>query len=64
MSYFYEIRTPEKVIVKRKGGFATIDATKTAARENAKRMKNTCQPDRPDIGRMMVGQNTEKPTRY
>jgi len=34
-----------------------------AAREDAKKMKNMRQPDRPDVGRIMVGQNTEKATR-
>jgi hypothetical protein len=37
---------------------------KTAGREHAKEMKNSRQPDSPKIGNIMVGQNTEKPTRY
>jgi hypothetical protein len=40
------------------------EAAKIAGRENAKKMKNSRQPDRPDVGRIMVGQNVEKPTRY
>ena len=35
-----------------------------AGRAHAKKIKNTSQPDRPDVGRIMVGQNTEKATRY
>jgi hypothetical protein len=50
--------------VKRDGGFASQDAAKMAAREDAKTMKNMRQPDRPDVGRIMVGQNAEKATRY
>jgi len=50
--------------VKRDGGFATQDAAKTAGREDAKKMKNMRQPSRPDVGRILVGQNAEKATRY
>ena len=46
------------------GGLATQDAAKTARREDAKKMKNSRQPDRPKVGTIMVGQNTEKPTRH
>ena len=49
--------------LKRDGGFATQQAAKTAGREDAKKMKNLRQPDRPHIGTMLVGQNAEKPTR-
>jgi hypothetical protein len=64
MSYFYEIRSADNTVLKRDGGFASQDAAKMAAREDAKKMKNMRQPDRPDVGRIMVGQNAEKPTRY
>ncbi len=63
MAYFYEIRYPDNTVLKRNGGFATRDAAKSAGREDAKKMKTMRQPDRPDVGRIMVGQNSEKPTR-
>jgi hypothetical protein len=50
-------------VLKRDGGFATQDAAKIAGREDAKKMKNMRQPDRPDVARIMIGQNTEMPTR-
>lgn len=64
MSFFYEIRSAENAVLKRDGGFATQDAAKTAGREDAKRMKNSRQPDRPHVGTILVGQNAEKATRY
>jgi hypothetical protein len=64
MAYFYEIRSSDNTVLKRDGGFATQDAAKTAGREDAKRMKNSHRLDRPDVGRIMVGQNSEKATRY
>ena len=64
VAWFYEIRSSNNAVLKRDGGFATQDAAKTAGREDAKKMKNSRQPDRPDVERIMVGQNTEKPTRY
>jgi hypothetical protein len=51
-------------VLKRDGGFALQDAANMAAREDAKKMKNSRQPDRPDVERILVGQNAEKPTRY
>jgi predicted Rdx family selenoprotein len=51
-------------VLKRDGGFASQNAAKVAARDDAKKMKNIRHPDRPDVGLIMVGQNTEKPTRY
>jgi len=63
MAWFYEIRSSNNAVLKRDGGFATQDAAKTAGREDAKKMKNSRQPHRPDVGALMVGQNTEKPTR-
>jgi hypothetical protein len=64
MAFFYEIRSTDNTLLKRDGGFPTLDAAKTAGREDAKKMKNMRQPDRPDVGRLMVGRNAEKPTRY
>jgi hypothetical protein len=63
MAFFYEIRSSSNAVLKRDGGFSTQDAAKIAGREDAKKMKNSRQP-RPDVGRIMVGQNTEKVTRY
>ena len=64
MAWFYEIRSSRDTVLKRDGGFATQDAAKTAGREDGRKMKNSRHPDRPDVGRIMVGQNAEKPTRY
>ena len=64
MAWFYEIRSSNNTVLKRDAGFATQDAAKTAGREDAKRMKNARRPGWPDVGRIMVGQNAEKPTRY
>jgi hypothetical protein len=64
MAYFYEIRSADNAVLKRDGGFATQDAAKSAGRVDAKRMRNMRHPDRPDIGRIMVGQNADKATRY
>jgi hypothetical protein len=63
MAWFYEIRSSNNTVLKRDGGFATQDAAKAAGRDDAKKMKIMRQPNRPDVGRIMVGQNTEKPTR-
>jgi hypothetical protein len=48
----------------RDGGFPTQDAAKIAGREVAKKMKNSREPNTPDVGRILVGQNVEKATRY
>ena len=64
MAWFYEIRSSNNAVLKRDGGFATLDAAKTAGREDAKKMRSSGQPNRPDVGRILVGQNLEKPTRY
>jgi hypothetical protein len=63
VAYFYEIRSSNNAVLKRDGGFPTQDAAKTAGREDAKKMRNSRQP-RPDVGRIMVGQNAEKARRY
>lgn len=64
MSWFYEIRSSTNSVLKRDGGFPTQDAAKAAARlpygqgrEDAKKMKSMRQPDRPDVGRILLGQN-------
>jgi len=62
MAWFYEIRTSENALLKREGGFATQDAAKTAAREDAKIVKDSRRDVR--VGPILVGQNMEKPTRY
>jgi len=64
VSWFYEIRSSNNAVLKRDGGFSTQDAAKIAGREDAKKMKNSRQPDRPDVGTILVGQNAEKPTRF
>jgi hypothetical protein len=64
MAFFYEIRSSNNTVLKRDGGFPTQDAAKIAARDDAKKMKNSRQLERPDVERIMVGQNAEKPTRY
>ena len=64
MSWFYEIRSADDTVLKRDGGFADVEVAKSAARENAKRMKVAPRSERQDVGRILVGQNTEKPTRY
>jgi hypothetical protein len=64
LSFFYEIRSADNAVLERNGGFASQDAAKMAGREDAKKMRNSRQPDRPDVGRILVGQNAEKPTRY
>jgi hypothetical protein len=38
-------------VLKRDGGFVTQDSVKIAGREDAKKMKNMRQPDRPDVQR-------------
>ena len=63
MSYFYEIRSPDNSVLKRNGGFATVDAAKIAAREDAKKMKDGPKAVRPEVGRILVGQKAEKATR-
>ena len=63
MAYFYEIRSSSNAVLKRDGGFASLDAAKMAARDDARKMRNSLQRDWPDVERILVGQNAEKPTR-
>jgi hypothetical protein len=62
MAWFYEIRSSNNAALKRDVGFPTQDAAKIAGREDAKKMKNLRQPDKPDVERILVGQNAEKAT--
>jgi hypothetical protein len=61
VAFFYEICSSNNAVLKRDGGFATQDAAKIAGRADAKKMKDIRQPDRPDVGRILVGQNAERP---
>jgi hypothetical protein len=56
----HEIRSSNNAALKPDVGFPTQDAAKMAGREDAKKMKNPRQPDWPEIGPIMVGQNAEK----
>jgi hypothetical protein len=64
MAYFYEIRSADNTLLKRDGGFADVEAAKSAAREDAKRMKHDPKLGVAQVGRIMVGQNKEQPTRF
>jgi len=61
-SFFYEIRSPDNTVLKRTGGFPDREAAMEAARADAKRLKAVPKP--PQVGRILVGQNAEKATRY
>jgi hypothetical protein len=52
--FFYEIRSTTGTVLKRDGGFASQDAAKMAAREEAKKLKKSRLPNRPDVGGIMV----------
>jgi hypothetical protein len=56
LSFFYEIRSTTDTVLKRDGGFASQDAAKMAAREDAKRLRAVPKP--PTVCRIVVGQNT------
>jgi hypothetical protein len=62
MAWFYEIRNSNNAVLKRDGGFLTQDAANCRTRR-PKKMKTSRQPNRRDVGRVMVGQNVEKATR-
>jgi hypothetical protein len=64
MAFFYEIRSADNTVLKRDGGFASQDAAKMTAREDAKKLKNAARQAGPDVGRILVGQNKEEATRY
>jgi hypothetical protein len=63
MAWFYEIRSTDNALLKRDGGFATQDAAKIAGRADAKKIRDSRQSGGPDVGRLMVGRNAEKPKR-
>jgi hypothetical protein len=63
VAWFYEIRSSNNAVLKRDGGFASQDAAKMAAREDAKKMKNAHQPNSPEVDCILVGQNKEKAAR-
>jgi hypothetical protein len=63
VSWFYEIRSSDNTVLKRDGGFASHNPAKIAARDDVKKMKNSRLPNRPDVGRIMVGQNADKAIR-
>jgi hypothetical protein len=48
MAWFYEIRSSNSARLRRDVGFPTHDAAKTAGREDAKKMKSSCQLYRTD----------------
>jgi hypothetical protein len=60
IAYFYEIRSADDTVLKHDGGFPTQNAAKNAGREDAKKMKNSRPPDRPDVERILVGQKHRK----
>jgi hypothetical protein len=63
MACFYEIRSADNTAMKRDGGFASRDTVEAAAREDGKKLKNSRLANRPDVGRILAGRNTENTTR-
>lgn len=61
MAYFYEIHSTTDTVLKRDGGFPDREAATEAAREDANRLRAV--PKTPTVGRILVGQNTDQPTR-
>jgi hypothetical protein len=61
LSFFYEIRSSTNTLLKRTSGFPDREAATEAARADAKRLKAVPKP--PTVGRILVGQNTDQPTR-
>jgi hypothetical protein len=61
VAFFYEIRSADDTVLTRDGGFPSQEAAKEAARADAKRLKAVPKP--PQVGRILVGQNTDQPTR-
>ena len=60
MAFFYEIRSADNTVLKRDGGFPTQDAAKIAGREDAKKLRNMRQPDRPEVGASWWGRMPRK----
>ncbi len=50
MAWFYENRGSNNTLLKRDGGFPTQDAAKIAGRGDAKKITNTLQSGRADVG--------------
>jgi hypothetical protein len=63
MAFFYEIRSTDNAVLKRDGGFASQDAAKMAARDDARKIRNSSRTAGMDVGRILVGQNKEEATR-
>ena len=63
MSFFYEIRSPNDTVLKRTGGFLDREAATVAARDEAKQMKLSRHLGVPTVGKILVGQNADQPTR-
>jgi hypothetical protein len=61
LSFFYEIRSTTDTVLKRTGGFHDREAGTEAARADAKRLKAVPKPQQ--VGRILVGQVTDQPTR-
>lgn len=61
MAYFYEIRSADNTVLKRDGGFPDREAATEAARADAKKLRAVPKP--PAVGRILVGQNADQPTR-
>ena len=57
MSFFYEIRSADNTLLKRDSGYATQDVAKNAGREDAKKMKNSRQPNGLNVGRIRYHHN-------
>jgi hypothetical protein len=63
MAYFYEIRSSTNTILKRDSGFPDREAATIAARKDAKKLRLSKHLGVPMVGKILVGQNVEKPTR-
>jgi hypothetical protein len=73
VAVFYEIRSADNTVLKRDGGFASQDAAKMAARDDAKKLKAAPRSERQNVGRnkctdpwvrtMLRAQYTDRATR-
>jgi hypothetical protein len=63
MAWFYEIRDANNGVLRRDGGFPDRESAKTAARANAKQIGKSPQLGKTRFHRILVGQNTERPSR-
>jgi hypothetical protein len=61
MSFFYEIRSADNVVLKRDGGYPDREAATVAAREDAKKLKLSKHLGVPMVGKILVGQSVEQP---